>query len=279
MQLSRSFLQLIVTRRPPAPVTEAHPWLGTVGLLALRGDAESSCLLCCVRALPPHVPRVISADTADQPIATKIARRLEDLHAGQVIILPPDPGLRTRAGLIRAVDDRPVPGLNLVARWLAHRLIGSNAGPPIDIAGLGALRDQIQSLALAALDPGSRSAPLMAPRTVRKWLPRLMGCRPSDIRRVLALTRTRRHQDNVERLAGEARTSSSRLRARVRAQLGLSLRDFNALAGWEPVFEAAIQHWGLRLAGSSGRGAGTRGRQRGTHKWEQGTEKRREDMD
>jgi hypothetical protein len=260
-QQSRSRLYLYATLRPPVVAAEPIPWLGTIAVLVLYPEPGLNRLFTMCRTLPPYIPLVAAADSTTVPLARERAADLDIQQARQTVVLPLRPGLLTATGALAAIGQRPPPDAGVMARWLTHRLIAPRGSSAAETAEREATHADLLQLIQWALDLAVETGEIPAGRTLRKRLARVLHCRPSDLKRLLGMTGQPRRQPGVEQLAAEAGTSAGRLRARVRSGLGLALRHYNELAGWEPVLEAAVRAglgrpgWGIRHEQRAGEAA------------------------
>ena len=133
--------------------------------------------------------------------------------------------------IVRAIANRPKPTIPLLISYLVNR-----TGSP----SLGQTVEQIWS-------PRPRG-PRHAERTVRYRLRRMGGFGRHDWLRVLRLIQAKNNESahTVERLAAAAGTEARTLRSWTECCLGISLRHFRQLAGWEWVLEAALRTAGLK---------------------------------
>jgi hypothetical protein len=260
----RSHLYLGMTLRPPVVAAE-HPWLGTFGLLTLYSEPDLDLLLNLCRTLPAYVPLVAATDSAALPLARELAAELDVQQARQVMVLPLHSNLRTTAGVLAAIGRRPPPDAAVVSRWLVHRLIDPKGSSAVETAERQAIHAYLLELIQWVLNPASGDPERPAGRTIRQLMAGVLNCRPGDLKRLHDLTGQSRRQPGVEQLAAEAGASAGRLRARVESGLGLALRHYNELPGWEPVLEAAVRAglglpgWGIRHELRGGEAARRRG--------------------
>lgn len=255
----RSCLLLAKPRYPiPGPWAFGYP-LGLVGALTARDDFTEFPLEEMVGELPPFIPVVI---TGAPHLLRGVVRRIRTLPRTIPRMLAVFPQIRRDLPTCRdarfLVNLRPVPNNVVLARWLSWRLSQPTA-PEVEVsrAATDARRPfSLAMLALAMAGGTSRDAHTGAStRSLRRWARTALHCRPSDLHRLAELARLPRLASNVDQLAAHAGTTPTRLRQRVVSALGLGLREFNGMAGWEPVLEAAVLNglgepgWGVRCGG------------------------------
>lgn len=262
-QLSRSNLLVCFSCSPQPLPPEAVLRLGSVALLTLHQEPWAEHLVARAVELPGSVPLVVAATGDMMPTAAAFARRMLTERAWQVGVVPLHRPLYSPAHVWELVAARPTPSPELVARWLARRLI---ALPDEASTERAELRAQVCLLIHRVLEEPGAPAPGHgtrggSPRHLRRWTSAVLGCRPSDLRRLTALAVGERRLPTVSQVAGVAGTTERLLRNRIRSGLGISLRQYRSLVGWEPVLEAAVRHglgapgWGVRSAGQRGSGA------------------------
>lgn len=265
--LRRSCLLLAKPRFPiPGPRAFGYP-LGLVGALTARDDFAELPLEAMVEELPPSIPLVITAAPHRLQNVVQLVRTLPRTLPRMLAVFPQIrrdlPSCRDARAL---VNRRPVPSSVGLARWLRWRLNQATATEGEASGGTsGAPRPlslTMLTLALAGttrLDDRAHSSA----RSHRRWARTALHCRPSDLHRLAELAKLPRLARNVDQLAAHAGTTPTRLRQRVVSALGLGLKEFNGMAGWEPVLEAAVLNglgepgWGVRSGGGrAGRRAG-----------------------
>lgn len=255
----RSCLLLAKPRFPiPGPRAFGYPF-GLVGALTAGDDFTELPLEEMVDELPPFIPLVITAAPQRLQNVVRLVRTLPRTIPRMLAVFPQIrrdlPSCRDARALVNL---RPVPSSVVLARWLCWRLsqlaamggessgATSGAPPPLSLTML--------TLALAGTT-STNDHPGPSPRSLRRWARTALNCRPSDLRRLTELAKLPRLARNVGQLAAHAGTTPTRLRQRVVSALGLGLKEFNGMAGWEPVLEAAVLNglgepgWGVRSGG------------------------------
>jgi hypothetical protein len=234
---------------------------GLVGVLTARpGFTRLTELSGFLAELPSYIPLVATAEPALLAALHELMTRVGEALGRQIEVFPQQRrALPTFTDALALINTRPQPSGEALALQLAARLslIPEPPAPKdLDPADLSAIWYQV---ILEAIHPNEFGPP---DRT-RQWRTRqLLSCRPSDLRRLVALARQARLHSTVDSLAAEMGTTAWRLGQRTRALLGISAAEYNAMAGWEPILEAAVRHglghegWGRRAGGQAGRRAG-----------------------
>jgi len=152
------------------------------------------------------------------------------LWAGSPPVIPsPIPASTLVRRAVEVIRGRPIPTIEDLASWIAHRL-----DRPVWLATL-----------TEAMTPPARTESLATDGALRRRLRRLSTLGRHDWRRLAVLAALPRHRLGVEALALEAGVNAGPFRRWTSRLLGLAASAYRQLPGWEPVLELGLRRAGL----------------------------------
>lgn len=216
-------------------LTPAAPALGSIVFEVWDDERELLAGRLRVSILPPWLPRIVAASPKAIHAVHHSLVPAEKLMAAEVSLLEVESAPPPAHQIVALIRERPAPPVPMLVRWLAARL----DAPWI-------LPRATDLLRLVWGTPASKPGSTRARRHASlRWL----NCSYRDLRTLAQLAQVRRPQPRVKDLPDLTGMSLDRLRDQVTRLLGVQLNEYNALLGWEWVFETAIRR-GLLSAGT-----------------------------